>query len=167
MPNTKGVFSPDYNVLNYLRVVRKYFQKRYNLSQFDLETCLFLYSERYFDFRKFREYARVGHPINRKYVKKLEEDGWIELYRMRKQYPKEVWRCTHKLKKMVNTFYKTLYGEYYIPEDRRKNPFFLAKWKQNWWSQEVYKEAIMAMNDARKGLDNVYVYEDGKRIRAK
>lgn len=111
---------PDY--MKYWRVVRTYFCKKYKISTADLEMLMFLYSEKYFTRKKFREYDMV-FPFNRKRLSRLIEMGFVERFKTESRNERVMYAVSDKTLRMVKSLYAKLSGDPF-PTDRAYNPFF-------------------------------------------
>ena len=49
----------EYDYLKYWAIVKRYYQRKNNLKQGDLDMILFLYSEQYFSVTRFREFEEL------------------------------------------------------------------------------------------------------------
>lgn len=132
--------------LKYWKVIREYFKARHNLSQSDIDMLLFLYSERYFNITKFKEYENLFIWDKERFYK-LKKEGWIELFAS-KQPGRPAMRSTSlyslsfKAKRMIASMYKKLEGEE-IPETICNNPMFKKNVR---YVDKVYKNMIITMN---------------------
>ena len=55
--------------LKYWRVVRYFIKAKYKLTQEDLDMLLFLYSEKYFDKSKFKEFNNLKNIVDKNFPK--------------------------------------------------------------------------------------------------
>lgn len=131
--------------LKYLRVVRKYVQKKYELSLAELELVLFLYDEQIFDRKTFDDYACTLGFSSLNWFDKLKEREIIKLWRDEYGY-KTLYVLTHKYKMACNKFYKHLEGEP-VPQTVAQNPLFA---KSASFSDKMYARLIKKMNAKRK-----------------
>ena len=130
--------------LKYWRVVRYFIKAKYKLTQEDLDMLLFLYSEKYFDKSKFKEFNNLlGWNKNR--FEKLKRQGWIDVIKPYKfGGPKALYGVSFKCAKMLDSVYDKLEGGP-IPMAKSKNPIFLA---QVGYSDKMYRKMIEKMNQA-------------------
>ena len=129
---------PDY--LKYWRVIRYFFIAKYKLSQADLETLLFLYSEKYWGKDKFQEFNNLlSWDVKR--FDRLLRDGWIEVFRKRNAKSKTLYELSYKTNRMINEIYEKLEGKE-IPTSMSQNPMFL---KQVRYTDKVYRNMIKEM----------------------
>jgi hypothetical protein len=108
--------------MKYWRVVRVYFCRKYNITTQDLEMLMFLYSEKYFTRKKFREYESV-FPFSRKRLTKLAEQGFIERFATKSRNERIMYAVSEKTNRLVKSIYAKLSGDPF-PTDRAHNPFF-------------------------------------------
>ena len=134
----------DETYLKYLRVVRIYIQKKYELSLSELELILFLYDEKLFNMEEFNGYARILGFTSMKWMDKLKERGIIKLWRDEYGY-KTIYTLTHKYKMVCYKFYKHLNGEP-ISVNPTQNPIFKS---QASFSDKMYQKLIKKMNESR------------------
>jgi hypothetical protein len=127
--------------LKYWRVVRQWAKVKYKLSQEDLDMILFLYSEKYFDKEKFTEFHSLM-GWNKEKFRDLIKREWIEVFRKRTTYRKEVYKLTRKANAMVMSLYNKLNGEE-IPTSNSYNRMFL---KNVSYTDKVYRNMIIEMN---------------------
>lgn len=115
-----------YDALQYMAIVRRFIQKRYDLHLIDLELLLFLFpiglwSKK--DYSRFpHSYAtrRISHLIDKGMVENIFEDRIVDRDDC-------VYRLTAKAKRAVTQFYKYLNKEETLPETSSSNPFFNAR----------------------------------------
>jgi hypothetical protein len=140
---TKKAPSNDY--LKYWRVLRYFFQSKYNLTASDLEVLLFLYSERYFSKDKFKEFDELlSWDVKR--FNSLLTRGWIGVFRKRKGKHKALYELSYKSRRMLGSLYKKLNGEE-IPESMTSNPLL---YKNVSYSDKIYRNMILEMNKVIK-----------------
>lgn len=131
--------NPDF--LKYWRIVRYYYQSKYNLSQSDLEMILFLYSEVYFSEKTFYHFNTVlKFNINR--LKKMMDDGWVELFRPKLKDRKALYQLTYKSKRLVNDVYRKLEGESFVT-NAQDVPLFKGTPS---YTEKRYKRIILELN---------------------
>jgi replicative DNA helicase len=131
--------------LKYWRVIRQYVKIKYNLTQADLDMILFLYSEKYFDRDKFKEFdSLLGWDVMR--FQRLLKEQWIVIFRKRLKNHKVVYQISDKSVNLVRLIYKKLSGEE-IPVSVSHNKMFA---KNVAYSDKVYREMILEMNKVIK-----------------
>lgn len=131
--------------LKYWRVIRQYVKIKYNLTQADLDMILFLYSEKYFDRDKFKEFdSLLGWDVMR--FQRLLKEQWIVIFRKRLKNHKVVYQISDKSVNLVRLIYKKLSGEE-IPVSVSHNKMFA---KNVAYSDRVYREMILEMNKVIK-----------------
>ena len=131
--------------LKYWRVIRQWAKVKYEVNQQDLDMILFLYSEKYFDKDKFAEFNTLM-AWNKNKFRDLVQRGWIEVFRKRTSYRKEVYKLTRKANAMVTSLYNKLNGEE-IPTSNSYNRMFL---KNVSYTDKVYRNMIIEMNKTIK-----------------
>ena len=128
--------------LKYWRVVRYFIKAKYKLTQEDLDMLLFLYSEKYFDKSKFKEFNNLlGWNKNR--FEKLRQQQWIEVFRKGTRSRRAIYALSYKTKRVIKSIYSKLEGQE-IPVSPDINPMFLKKVS---YSDKVYRNMIVKMND--------------------
>jgi hypothetical protein len=114
---------------------------KHGLSQADLDTILFLYSESYFGKEKFDEFNElISWEVGR--FERLRQEGWIEKFRTRSSSGRALYQLSYKAKNLVKDIYKKLNGEE-IPVSLSSNPLFLKNVSYN---DKVYRNMIIKMN---------------------
>jgi len=92
------------NYLKYWRVIRKFAQVQYELTQCDLDMLLFLYSEKYFGRDKFDEFDKLlGWDVMR--FQRLVKKEWIVKFRNQVGKRKALYKLTHKAESMIQSLY--------------------------------------------------------------
>jgi hypothetical protein len=127
--------------LKYLRVVRKYIQKKYELKLSELELILFLYDEKIFDKKGFNDYACVLGFTTFDWFDKLMEREIIKSWKDERGY-KTLYTLTQKYKIACSRFYKHLEGEP-VPTTVHQNPLFSINAS---FSDKMYARLIRKMN---------------------
>jgi hypothetical protein len=114
----------EYDFLKNWTIVRKWAVINYELKSLaELETILFLYSEKLFTRTQFENYSNFL-SWNKHRFNKLLREGWIYIWRHRGDQETHLYEVSFKGKKMVNTIYKKLLGLEPIPESPRRNKVF-------------------------------------------
>lgn len=131
--------------LKYIRVVRKYIQKKYELSITELELILYLYDESVFDKKTFIDYSVILGFTSIDWMRKLKERGIIKRWRDEPGF-KRLYTLEHKYKLACNKLYKHLEGEP-IPTNVNQNPLFKAGAS---FSDKMYARLIKQMNEKRE-----------------
>lgn len=131
----------EYNYLKYWRVIRQYTQRKYGLKLAELEILLFLYSEKYFSKTKFNEFDNlVSWDVHR--FDRLLRDGWISVFRHKKDGKKNMYELSYKAKVMIINMYRNLDGREISVNPERTNMF-----KKNVsYTDKVYRNMIIKMN---------------------
>lgn len=127
--------------LKFWRVISYYFKSKHGLTQGELDTILFLYSEKYFDKSKFNEFNELLSWSKRRF-EILLRDGWICVFRRRTGTRRTVYELSYKSINLCRDIYKKLNGEE-IPTSLSQNSMFL---KNVPYSDKVYRNMIKEMN---------------------
>ena len=131
--------------LKYWRVIRKFVQVQYKLTQCDLDMLLFLYSEKYFGRDKFDEFDKLlGWDVMR--FQRLVKEEWIVKFRNQVGKRKALYKLTHKAESMIQSIYRKLSGEE-IPVSSVGNRIFM---KNVPYTDKVYRDMILEMNKVIK-----------------
>ena len=130
-----------------IRVVRRYFCRKYDLFQGDFELLCDLHALRRFRRQDF-ENGTITLRWDQDRWERLVEADWIKVYRERR--PKKgqnykIYSLTYKGKSTIEYFYKILCGEKPIPETPQHNPIM----KEETYQDKRYAIAIKAFNAAR------------------
>lgn len=131
--------------LKFWRVISYYFKSKHELTSAELDVILFLYSEKYFDKGKFREFNELL-TWDRNRFEKLIENGWIVIFRTRLRGKKNVYQLSDKAINMCKDIYRKLNGEE-IPVSLSENAMFK---KNVSYFDKVYRNMIKQMNSAIK-----------------
>lgn len=134
--------------LKYLRVVRMYIQKKYELSLSELELLLFLYDETVFDKDTFYEYACTLGFSTMNWLQKFEDREIIRVWREGNN-SNRMYTLTHKYKMVCNKMYEHLEGKP-ISNNPQVNPLMKSNAS---FSDKMYSRIIKRMNDKRKGVE--------------
>jgi hypothetical protein len=114
----------EHDFLKHWTIIRKWAVINYELKSLaELETILFLYSEKLFTRTQFADYSNFMSWDKDRFNKLLRE-GWIYIWRHRSTHETHLYEVSHKGKKMVNTIYKKLLGLEPLPESPRRNKVF-------------------------------------------
>lgn len=130
--------------LKYFRVVRKYIQKKYELSLSELEMVLFLYDEVVFDRDTFDAYACTLGFTSFDWIKRLKDKEIIKSWKDERGY-RSLYVLTQKYKMACSKFYKHLEGEP-VPTRVAQNPLFSTSAS---FSDKMYAKLIKKMNEKR------------------
>ena len=124
--------------LKHWRVVRYYIKRKYGLTQPDLDILLFLYSEGRFTRKIFKAYEGVVNWEPKRF-KRLQEEGWIIVWRKSHGRSFSIYELSHQAKHIVSKAYKILNGEEEIPDSIRRNPLLRKGAK---YSDKVHRNII-------------------------
>jgi len=132
--------SNPHDYLKFWRVINYYFKSKHGLTQADIDTILFLYSEKYFEKSKFEEFNELL-SWDEKRFKRLLRDGWISVFRKRMDSRKTIYELSYKAVNMCADIYRKLNGEE-IPVSLSQNSMFH---KNVSYSDKVYRNMIKQM----------------------
>ncbi len=134
---------PSTDCLKYWRVIRKYIQTEYDVSEIDLEMLLYLYSEGLFNYYKFVEYSNIfGWDKTR--FKRLTDKGMIHLFREKDRNEYRLYEVTRKCRHMITNMYKYMFMEKEIPENPLRSKIFR---KTGRYSDKVLALSIKKFNE--------------------
>lgn len=133
------------NYLKYWRVIRKFAQVQYKLTQCDLDMLLFLYSEKYFGRDKFDEFDKLLRWDIMRFQRLVKEE-WIVKFRNQVGKRKALYKLNHKAESMIQSLYRKLSGEE-IPTSPDGNKIFR---KNVPYTDKVYRDMIIEMNKTIK-----------------
>jgi hypothetical protein len=132
--------SNPHDYLKFWRVISYYFKSKHGLTQADLDTILFLYSEKYFDKKKFKDFNELlSWNVGR--FDRLLRDGWITVFRPRIGHRKTIYELSYKGQNMCADIYRKLNGEE-IPVSLSQNSMFH---KNVSYFDKVYRNMIKEM----------------------
>lgn len=128
--------------LKYYPIIKKFFMVKHKLSNSKMDMLLFLYSEKYWDRIKYKEFNdTMGWDYNR--MKDLLRDDWIRVFRKGIQFKLRTIYClSPKAVNMIQSLYKKLEGEE-IPESPRENRIYHKNVPK---STQKYRTFIKTMN---------------------
>jgi hypothetical protein len=136
----------DYDFLKYWSVVKKWTQINNNLNPAEVDTLLFLYSEKLFTRQQFRDQENFISWDSTRFNKLLREE-WIYVWRKGNMHEANLYELTYKAKKMVNSMYKKLLGLEPIPSSQRRSKILRKKAPYN---HKVLAIAVNKFNDDLK-----------------
>ena len=131
----------DRDYLKYWRVISYFIKAKYNLTQAQLDTLLFLKSEPYFSRDTFQEFNELL-SWNQRRFDILLRDGWIEVFRKRMGKTKALYQLSYKSERLLKSLYDKLEGAE-IPTSLSGNPLFH---KNVPYTHKVYRKMIIEMN---------------------
>lgn len=135
---------PINDYMKYYKVVRNWAIKNYEISFAELECMFFLYSERLFTYYQFCEYSNIMSWDKKRFTK-LQEKGFIQVWRKPGWKEIRLYELTYKGKRMINSIYKKLNGEEPIPVSKRN-----VIMSRNSYSDKVHAMAILKFNSEFK-----------------
>lgn len=146
--NTRGKIQtynsvpPKEDYLKYIRIVRYWACKYYNVTLPNLEILLFLYSEGLFTENYFTDFTKLcGFKMDR--FTTLRKDGWVVIFRDQTPNELAIYEVSKKTKSMIRTIYRKLNGIEPISEHSSNNPIFLATASH---TDKNYQRSIIEMN---------------------
>lgn len=147
--NTKRAYTiiePSSDYLKYYRAMRYWAKAKHGITQPDLEILFFLHSENLFKISQFQEFA-CNFSWDKNRFKRLQENGWIVLWRERKGNEAALYTVSQQAKILMNNIYKRLEGKIPISEVPTNNPIYK---KDATYAQKVNKRVFRRMNLTRK-----------------
>lgn len=132
-----------HNFLKYLRVVKYYVKRKYNITSAELDMLLYLYDVPYFRKDEFSYYEGSMSWDKRRFYTMVKK-GFIKEFRPggEKYAKSRLHELTHLGKNICSVLYKKLMKEELISESPRSNPIF----KKETYSDKIYKAIIEKMN---------------------
>ena len=127
--------------LKYWRVIRYYYQRKNNLKASELDTLVFLFSEKYFTKKKFLEFDELFSWDDRRFDN-LHSKGWIITFSRSSIPYKTIYQLSPKTVNMIKDIYNKLSGEE-LSVDPEINPLFKKNVK---YTDKVYRNMIKKMN---------------------
>ena len=127
--------------LKYWRVIRYYYQRKNNLKASELDTLVFLFSEKYFTKKKFLEFDELFSWDDRRFDD-LHSKGWIITFSRSSIPYKTIYQLSPKTVNMIKDIYNKLSGEE-LSVDPEINPLFKKNVK---YTDKVYRNMIKKMN---------------------
>ena len=129
--------------LKYWRVIRYYYQRKHNLKASELDTLIFLFSEKYFTKKKFLVFDELFSWDDRRFDD-LHSKGWIITFSRSSIPYKTIYQLSPKTVNMIKDIYNKLSGEE-LSVDPEINPLFKKNVK---YTDKVYRNMIKKMNKA-------------------
>ena len=138
----------EYDFLQYIRLVMKWATVNNDLLRGEVELLLYLYPMGTFSKKTFNEFHKTYGMYQMKTFSKMINEGWIVLWRPRKNNETALYALTNKAKTMCSKMHKFCTGELEIPESTvnalRKND------KSKPRIYDYYMDAIIKMNKNRR-----------------
>ena len=116
---------PKRDYLKYYRLVRYWARAYSGLAQAEIEMLMYLYSETFFDRKKFDEYCKVM-GWNRSRFQQMRDGGWIDVWRERRGRQRTLYKMSIKARNFIGKMYDYLEGEP-MPTTGVQNPMFTKK----------------------------------------
>lgn len=140
----------EHNFLKYIRVVRYYIKRKYEITGMELDMILYLYDMPYFRKDDFNYYGNTMSWDKKRFFEMVNK-GLIKEWRPggEKYGRAKLWELSHKSKTICLLMYKKLLKEEPISEEPRSNPIFK---KQN-YTDKIYKKIIEKMNRSKSASD--------------
>jgi len=132
--------TPPDDYLKFWRVISYYFRAKHNLTPAELDTILFLYSEKYFDKARFDEFNELLSWDKRRF-EILLRDNWISVFRKKTGTRRTVYELSNKGVNLCRDIYRKLNGEE-IPTSLAQNSLFS---KNVSYTDKVYRNMIKEM----------------------
>jgi len=114
-----AVVNLDYNMLENQYVVRKFVEKKFNLSLRELEILLYLFPKGYFSHRDYKQFP-MSYTHRR--INSVIDSGLVKIFREGDNQSKHVYTLTKSAKHKVISYYKYLSGELKVPTNPQNNP---------------------------------------------
>lgn len=129
-----------------IRLVRRIYCKKHDLSQADMELLFKLHQLDIFTFQQFHSGETLYHWDKKRWARLREKDEWIKKKKHRDMVNSmyNTYELSKKAKTMMNTIYKHLCGELPLPTDERSNPLM----KRKAYTDKVYSVAVKDFNEA-------------------
>lgn len=131
-----------YDYLKYWKIVKYYYQRKYNLSTSELDLILFLYSEKYFT-RKTLELFDNILSWDKNRIKKMMDEGWILIFRESKPGSPRIYELSYKSRNLVTNIYKNLECSETIPTHPTINKMFR---KGARFTDKTHRMVLLEMN---------------------
>lgn len=130
------------DILKYYSVIKKFFMVKHKLSNTKMDMLLFLYSEKYWDMEKYKEFNdTLGWDYNR--MADLLRDDWIRVFRKGQVFKlKTIYCLSPKAVNMIKSLYTKLAGEE-IPESPTENRIYHKNVPK---SHKKFRNFIKTMN---------------------
>jgi hypothetical protein len=135
-----------YDFLGEWAIVRRWAQINYDLTRAELEMLLFLHKRKLFTRQDFAQFSNFMQWDTKRFDKLLRE-GWVYIWRQRKQGETNLYEVSFKSKKLITSIYKKLTGLEPIPMSPRRNKAFR---KNAPFHQKTLAHAIVSFNDRFK-----------------
>ena len=114
-----AVVNMDYNLLENFYVVRKFVQKKFNISLRELELLLYLFPKGFFSHQDYKSYPlSYSHRL----ISTVIKLGWVRIFTKGENQSQHTYTLTKSAKHIVIVFYKYLSGELKIPLNSENNP---------------------------------------------
>jgi len=134
----------EQNYLKNWRTVRAYVKARYNITQSELDTLFFLYSEKYFTRGGFEGFQKTL-SWTAKVFDNLRTKGYIVIFCASDHVRKPtIYQLSPKAEKLIRHIYKVLEGKP-ISENGQVNPLFRNDTSS---LEKAYRNMIVKMNKA-------------------
>ena len=143
---TKHVRPKQHNFLKYWRVVRYWAQRKYGLSNYEIEMLLYLYDKPLFTRKDFLQFEGLL-AWDKTRFKELQNNGMIVVWREHKGYSRQakMYELSNLSKRICASIYKKLTQEEHISELPQNNPVF----KGNNYADKMYRKLMKQMNAER------------------
>lgn len=108
----------EYDFLQYIRIVKKWALENHNITTKELDMLLYLNPAGIFTQKDFYFFHKTIGMYGNKAFERLMAEGWISVWRERKNQQKALYTLTTKAKLLCNRMHKMCLGEEDIPVSR-------------------------------------------------
>lgn len=118
-PLKNAMMNTDFNLLENQYVVRKYFQKKFNINLQELEILLYLFPKGYFSHADYKAF-----PLNFTYrqIVSMMKKGHVKIFHEGRNKDHHIYTLTKSAKHRIMVYYQLLSGELEIPTISENNP---------------------------------------------
>ena len=135
----------DYDFLTYIRVVFKWATENTGLSRPHIELLLYLYPRGTFTKSDFFEYHKLIGIYQIKTFKSMIDEGWIYMWRPRKNNESALYALTNKAKTICSKMHQFCVGDKDIPTTKISNKVAASSERVDGY----YMDFIKKMNKER------------------
>ncbi len=145
-PESRYSHRIKYDFLTYIRLIMKWAVDNHDLSRPEIELLLYLYGQGTFTKNQFSGYYSTLGMYQTKGFNKLNQEGWIRLFRDKNGKENALYILTTKGQRLCSRMHLMSSGEEKIPTSSRSNVIT----KSNKSIDKYYLEAIKRMNRNRE-----------------
>jgi len=144
-PRPRHTSVRDYDFLQYIRVVYKWAisNNKETLNKGKLDLLLYLYPKGAFTFSEFYNFHKTISMFQAKTLEEFIKDGWVYLWRPKKDKQRALYALTNKSKKLCDSMHKYCVGDEELPITPEKNALFKVGGKR---INNYYGDMIKKMN---------------------